>query len=225
MCGKRIDIRKKIELKRKALRTLFFRIEKDKDKRTISDLEELILEEGMAYIQMCLPVSKIGKEFENELKEKIEKNILQAKIREATEKDIQSVVNIYNKSWLTSNTPFRPIEKQTLKKIFEAKDTVFLIAKAYGIDGAFVILDFEGENKEYGVIAGLGVLPRFQRKGLGTVIGMAAWNFFKEKNIKELRCEVYRDNKVSYNFIKSLGFEEYDVKIYKSEDFDLDVEG
>jgi len=224
MCGKRLDLRKKIDLKRKALRTLFFRIDKDKEKGRSTDLEELILEEGMVYIQMRLPVSNITKEFENDLKEKIEKNIFQAKIREATEKDIQSVVNIYNKSWLTSNTPFRPIEKQTLKKIFELQDTVFLIAKAYGVDGAFVILDFEGENKEYGVIAGLGVSPRFQRKGLNTVIGMAAWNYFKKRNIKELRCEVYKENKVSYDFIKSLGFEEYDVKIYKSEDFNLDTE-
>ena len=89
-------------------------------------------------------------------------------------------------------------------------------------DGGFVILDLEGPNKEYGVIAGLGVIPRYQRRGLGTIIGLAAWEYFKKKGIKELRCEVYKDNKISYDFISSLGFEEYDVKVYKSEDFELD---
>jgi len=29
----------------------------------------------------------------------------------------------------------------------------------------------------------------------------------KEKNVKEIRCEVYRDNKVSHAFIKWIGFE------------------
>ncbi len=53
----------------------------------------------------------------------------------------------------------------------------------------FVILDFEGPNKQYGVIVGLGV------------------------------CEVYVENNASYNFIKSMGFEEYDIKIYNSDNF------
>ena len=73
------------------------------------------------------------------------------------------------------------------------------------------------------IIAGLGIIPRFQRKGLGTVLGMAAWNYFKEADVKELKCEVYIDNITSYTFISSLGFEEYDTTVYKSEDFQLDT--
>ncbi|MFX0142219.1 MAG: GNAT family N-acetyltransferase, partial [Candidatus Hodarchaeota archaeon] len=169
-----------------------------------------------------LPVDKISKEFEESLKKKIEHNIYHADIREATEKDLQSVVNIYNKAWLTASTPFRPIERDTLKKIFIDPDTVFLIAKVYGIDGAFAILDFEGDNKEYGVIAGLGVLPRFQRKGLGTVLGLAVWNYFKKKGVKELRCEVYKENQRSFDFINGLNFEVFGQKSYRKEDFELE---
>jgi ribosomal protein S18 acetylase RimI-like enzyme len=176
----------------------------------------------MAYIQMRLPVNKITKDFENILKSKIEEKIFQARIREATETDIQVIVDIYNKSWLTSNTPFRPLDKSTIKKIYNDPDTKFLIASVYGIDAAFVILDFEGDNKEYGVIAGLGVLPRFHRRGLGTVIGLAAWNYFKNKGVKELRCEVYKDNQTSYNFIKGLQFEEFGMKLYRKDDFELE---
>ncbi|MFX0179850.1 MAG: GNAT family N-acetyltransferase [Candidatus Hodarchaeota archaeon] len=222
MSEKKKGFRRKIFLKKKFLRSLFLHIEKDKEKGTVSDLEREILDHGMVYVQMRLPVDKITKEFEDYLKKKIEHNIYHAEIREATEKDLQSVVNIYNKAWLTANTPFRPIERDTLKKIFVDPDTVFLIAKVYGIDGAFAILDFEGDNKEYGVIAGLGVLPRFQRKGLGTVLGLAAWNYFKKKGVKELRCEVYKENQRSFNFINGLNFEIFGQKSYRKEDFELE---
>ena len=194
-----------------------------KDKSEV-EVDEGVLDEieqtGLVYIQMKLPLEKITGEFESELGEKVEKNILHAKIRVASETDLESIMYIYNRSWLTSNTPFSRITVDSLETIYGYPETVILIAKVYGSDAAFIILDFEGPNNEYGVIAGLGVLPRFQRKGLGTVIGMAAWNFFKEKKgVKELRCEVFTENLTSYNFIKSLGFEEFDKKTYKSEDF------
>ena len=222
MSEKKKGFRKKIFLKKKFLRSLFLHIEKDKEKGAVSDIEREILDQGMVYVQMRLPVDKITKEFEDYLKKKIEHNIYHADIREATGKDLQSVVNIYNKAWLTGNTPFRRLSVETFRKIYDDPDTQILIATVYGIDGAFAILDFEGENNEYGVIAGLGVLPRFQTRGLGTVLGLAAWDYFKKKGVKELRCEVYKDNIRSFNFIKGLEFEECGEKSYRKEDFELE---
>jgi len=222
MTKKRKAFSKKIQLKRQLLQNIFFQIEKEKQEGTISESEEKLLQEGMIYKQMRLPVEKITPEFEAQMKEKIEHNIYQARIREATEKDLNTVVEIYNKSWLTSNTPFRPMEKETLKKILMDPETVFLIARVFGIDSAFVILDFEGKNKEFGIIAGLGVIPKFQRKGLGTVLGLATWDYFKKKGVKELRCEVYKNNDISTNFIEALKFEEFGQKIYRKEDFELE---
>ena len=212
-------IKKSLDLKKKTLRSLFLYLERHKDSLS-AEVDKKVLD-GMVYIQMRLPVDKITDQFEQKVKSKVETNIYQAKIRVATEKDLEIVKEIYNKSWLTSNTPFRPIEKSTLKTIFNDPNTIFLIARAYGIDGAFLIIDFEGESNEYGVIAGLGVLPRFQRKGLGTILGLAAWSYLKEKGVKELRCEVYKDNLVSYKFIKGLQFEEFGEKIYRKEDFHI----
>ena len=222
MHKKKIDIKQKLNFKKKALRSYFLHIEKDSGKDNITDLQKQILNNGMVYLQMRLPIEKITKEFENTLRKKIEKKIYRANIREAELKDLSIITDIYNKSWLTSSTPFRPIQKETLIKIFKDQNTVFLIAKVYDSDGGFVILDFEGENNEYGIIAGLGVLPRFQGKGLGTILGMAAWNHFKEKGLKELRCEVYEDNQKSFNFIEGLNFEEFGRIVYRKEDFELD---
>ena len=222
MQGKKKDIKKKLSLKKRALRSYFLHIEKDSGKVRIPELQKQILNNGMVYLQMRLPIDKITREYENALRDKIEKSIYQANIREAELKDLSIITDIYNKSWLLSSTPFRPIQKETLKSIFNDQNTVFLIANVYGNDGGFIILDFEGLNNEFGVIAGLGVLPRFQGKGLGTTLGMAAWNFFKEKGLKELRCEVFKDNKNSFNFIKGLNFEEFGHIIYRKEDFELD---
>ena len=210
-------MKNKLKLKKAQVRSFFLSFEKKNI--TEKEIENDLLITGLEYIQMRLPVSNITPEVEENLKKKVEHNILRAKIREAKLEDLDSIMYLYNRSWLVSSTPFRPIKKETLKIIYEYSETKILIAKAYGSDAAFVILDYEGPNKEYGIIAGLGVIPRFQRKGLGTVIGMAAWNYFKKKGVKELRCEVFKDNKVSFNFIKSIGFEEFARKTYKSEDF------
>lgn len=209
----------KLSFKKKRVRSFF--LASDKTEVSKEDLEDELLTTGMVYIQMRLPIENITPKFEDEVKEKLDKNILKAKIRQATENDLESVVFLYNRSWMTSCTPFSPLSLESLKSLYSYPEIVILIAKVYGADSGFVILDLEGPNNEYGVIAGLGVLPRFQHKGLGTVIGMAAWNYFKKKGIKQLRCEVYKENKVSYHFIKSLGFEEFDYKIYKSEDFEI----
>ncbi len=212
----------RMNLKRRRIRSFF--LLSDTRSTDTEELKEDLETKGLTYIQMRLPVEEITPEFENELKKKVEQNILHAKIREAQEEDLESVMFIHNRAWMTSNEPFRPITMDSLKKIYEFPETKILIARVYGSDGGFVILDFEGENNEFGVIAGLGVIPRFQRKGLGSVMGMAAWNFFKEKGVKELRCEVYVDNKVSYNFIKSLNFKEFSKKTYRREDFIIEEE-
>lgn len=228
MPGSKLDIKSRLDLKKKRIRAFFLSIEaKRKRKEGLDKTAEEIYRDGMIYVQMRLPVDKITKEFEDELKYKIDHNIIHASIREANTSDLDSIKNLYNKSWLTSNTPFRPITKTSLLQIFEDPDTVFLIGKVYGKEAAFVILDFEGENKECAVIAALAVLPRFQRRGLGTILGMATWNYLKEnyKHVKELKCEVYKDNIVSFSFIKWIGFEEYGTKAYKKEDFHIDDNG
>ncbi len=209
----------KRNLKKQRIRNFFSSFEIASKETKEENVEKKIINVGLAYIQMKLPVASITPELENKLQEKVERNILKAKVREASKEDLERVMLIHNRSWMVSNTPFTPISLDSLEIIHEYPETIVLIAKVYGEDAGFVILDFEGENKEIGIIAGLGVLPRFQRKGLGTVLGMAAWRYFKEKGVKSLKCEVYKENTVSYNFIKSLGFKEYETKIYKMDDF------
>ena len=167
-----------------------------------------IFEERPSYVKMRLPVEKITQEFEDVLKDKIEHNVVHAKIREAAGDDIEKIFKIYNKAWQSTSMPFRQVSEETFTKFQKHFKTVFLIASVDGIDGGFILIHFEGKKNEIGVINGLGVLPQFQNKGLGTTLAMAAWNYFKERGVKELRCEVHKENKIPYAFIKGLGFEE-----------------
>ena len=85
----------------------------------------------------------------------------------------------------------------------------------FGIDAGFIITYLEGEDDEYGIIAGLGVIPRFQRKGIATALALSAWKqFFENSEVKELRIEIFISNKYSLKFAKSLGFKEYDLKAF-----------
>lgn len=208
---------KRSGFKKKMLRSLFSTQEgKTKTKEEIQEETKII---GMKYIQMKLPVENITPDLEAQLRKRVESNILKAIIREATLEDLESIAHIYNRSWMTSSTPYSILTANSLKEIYDYPETVILVANVYGTDAGFSILDFEGPNNEIGVISGLGVIPRFQGKGLGTILGMASWDYYKKKGVKELICEVYIDNKISYAFISSLGFKQYDIKTYKSEDF------
>ncbi|MFX1476993.1 MAG: GNAT family N-acetyltransferase [Promethearchaeota archaeon] len=203
------------------LRNYFLTLERNpKNLDKLENVEESV-ELGMKYIQMVLPSKNITMEAENNLKQNVESSILRANIREITEQDFEILMNIYNRAWLTSHEPFRALEIDDVKDLYQIHNLKIFIARVFGIDAGFMILDFEGPENEYGVIVAMGVIPQFQRKGLGKIMALAAWDYFKEKKVIELRTEVYKDNKVSYNFMKSLGFEENGFKIYKSEDFNL----
>ncbi|MFX1279721.1 MAG: GNAT family N-acetyltransferase [Promethearchaeota archaeon] len=202
------------------LRNYFLTLEKNsKNLEKLENIEEN-LDLGMKYIQMVLPIKQITKEAENRLKENVGSNILRAQIRVVKEGDLEILMNLYNKAWLTSHEPFRALTIDDIKDLYNDSNLKIFIARVYGIDAGFMILDFEGLKKEYGIIVAMGVIPRFQRRGLGKIMALAAWEFFKKNNVIELRSEVYIDNKASFNFLKSLGFEDRGIEIYTTNDFD-----
>ena len=172
---------------------------------------------GMVYRQMRFYVGEVTPEQEKKYNEEIKLNSLKAKVSEATDKDIGALVNLYNKSWLTSNTPFSMINDETMMTLYHDPEIVILIAKVYGIPAGFIILDFKGAKDHYCSVLALGVLPRFQQRGFGRFLGLNAWEYFKQRDIRELRSEVYVDNTVSYQFNQSMRFKEIDVKAYTFE--------
>ena len=104
---------------------------------------------------------------------------------------------------------YKPFSEDLLIDLIKDPNIMFLLAQVDGIDSGFGIVYFTGNEKDVGVVAALGVLPTLQGKGLGTILGLKIWEFFKNKGLKELHCRVSKENKNGYRFIRSLGFEEY----------------
>lgn len=170
--------------------------------------------EGYRYIQMALG----GENFTAEFEEKLHKRISsQVKIRKATEQEISLLTQLYNRSFLTAQDPYSPMKEEDMKAIFHYNQTIILIASVWGVDAGFIIIDFESttEGKKIGYISGLGTLPEWQKRGVGTTLGIASWTYFKEANVQSLECEVFEKNLGSYRLIKGMGFQEIGEKYYK----------
>ncbi|MHA1110506.1 MAG: GNAT family N-acetyltransferase [Promethearchaeota archaeon] len=170
--------------------------------------------EGYPYIQMSLG----GENFTAEFEEKLHKRISsQVKIRKATEDEIPLLTKLYNRSFLTAQDPYSPMKEQDMRDIFHYNKTIILIAQIWGTNAGFIIIDFETseEGKKIGFISGLGTLPEWQKRGVGTTLGIASWAYFKNAGVHELQCEVYKKNLGSYKLIKGMGFQEYGIKYYK----------
>jgi ribosomal protein S18 acetylase RimI-like enzyme len=123
--------------------------------------------------------------------------------------DISIINDIYNKSWKESHLPMKEVTEELFMEIFDDSDTRFLLATYENKPVGFILMEFSKTDKEIGLISGLAILPEYQNRGFGKYLALATWKFFKEQDIKELRCEVYKDNERAKSFIKSLGFEEY----------------
>jgi ribosomal protein S18 acetylase RimI-like enzyme len=171
-------------------------------------------EEGYAYIQMVLTGDHFNPEFEAKLHKRISS---QVKIRRATEEEIPLLTQLYNRSFLTAQDPYSPMKEEDMRAIFHYNETIILIGSVWGVDAGFIIIDFETsrDGKKIGYISGLGTLPEWQKRGVGTTLGIASWSYFKEAGVEELRCEVFKGNLGSYKLIKGMGFKEVGVKYYK----------
>lgn len=191
------------------LRRIFFPDEYKKPQKKEYEPKDYI------YIQMKLNIEKISPEF---LKELEEYRLSGISIRKCDENDLPIFVKLYNRSFMRGADPWSPATIDQFREILKNKTTVVLIASKSGEDVGFIIIDIEREDhdRDIGYIAGLGTDPRWQRQGIARYLGIASWDYFRNKfSFKELRCEVYEKNLPSYNLIKSLHFEEYGKKTYK----------
>jgi ribosomal protein S18 acetylase RimI-like enzyme len=183
------------------LRRLFLKDE-DKTKKTADSSKKY------RYIRLELSWDKVPEAIKK-YQEKIENNPYSknVKIEALTKEKMQDFVRIYNRVLLTSPDPYREMRSEEGKYF---KEGTFL-ASLWWQPVGFMVLTVEHNEKGdlVGVIAGLGVDHRHRRKGIGLALGLKAAEYFAEKKVKKLICEVYDQNEASQRFIKSFGFEEY----------------
>ncbi len=191
----------KISILRKRVRTLF------------SDIQQGLFnlyEEDEDYVTLELSTTKAAQFTEKKLQDYVDQHkVTQLDIREAHADDVSIINEIYNKSWKESRLPMKEVTEELFTEIFEDLDTTFFLAILESTPVGFILMEFSKANKKIGLISGLAILPKYQNKGFGKYLALATWEYFKKKDINELRCEVYKKNQRALNFIKSLGFEEY----------------
>ena len=85
------------------------------------------------------------------------------------------------------------------------------IATLWHTFAGFVYLTKEkdplGTGEEVGAIAGIGLLPKYRGRKIGLQLLRHSINYFKDKGIEKLICEVYEHNEASLSMFKNLGME------------------
>ncbi|MFX0051076.1 MAG: GNAT family N-acetyltransferase [Candidatus Hodarchaeota archaeon] len=123
--------------------------------------------------------------------------------------DTEGFIHTYNKAFITAPDPYRSLTRDDVK--YFDPESIF-IAILYGKIVGFIYLTLEPlikkgrEIGKQGVIAGLGVDPKYRRRRIGLLLASCAMEYFRKNKVLELVCEVYHENRVSYNFIRNFGF-------------------
>jgi len=187
------------------LRRLFFRRKKEKDENTREGKHKFIVMK-MSWDQALQVIKKIE---EYETTDTTQKNV---KIREFNPNtDTQKFIRCYNRAFITAPDPYRPL---TIGDVQHFKPESTFIAELYGRIVGFIFLVIEPMIKQgkqignQGVIAGIGIDPRYRRKHIAFLLAARSATYFAKNNVMELVCEVYHENKISYKFIRSFGFTE-----------------
>ncbi len=124
------------------------------------------------------------------------------------ETDVEKFLRVYNRSFISAPDPYRSLTHHDFKH-FDPEST--FVAILYGQIVGFIFLTVEPliknslEVGKQGVIAGLGVEPRYRRRKIAFLLAARAAEFFSDQSVDELICEVYYKNKVSYSFIQNFG--------------------
>jgi len=172
--------------------------------------------DSYTYYKMRLKLSEIREEIFPLLKKKFERIEHLIKFREFDSRfDKEILMNIYNRAFLTSPDPFRPL---TINELDDIDSTIFFI-KLYGLDSGFISISIEesDQGEKIGLIPIMAVLPERQRRGLGSALALKAYDFLKNKDIEFVECEVGEDNLASFLFVKFIGFKVYGKEVIKFE--------
>ncbi len=189
------------------LRRLFFRRTKDDEKKTEEDHpkgKHKFYVMKMSWDQALDVKKQVLSEIHRD------ESLKRVEIRKLhPDEDAEEFIRAYNRAFITAPDPYRSLSLEDVKH-FNPEST--FVAVLYGRIVGFIFLVIEPVVKHgielgsQGVIAGIGVDPRFRRKRIAFLLAAKAAQFFTENDVIELICEVYHENKVSYNFIRNFGF-------------------
>ncbi len=121
-------------------------------------------------------------------------------IREYQSSDYCAITELWNRTGLGGSQ--RGDNQQTIEKSIELGGKM-LVALTENLEiVATSWMTFDGRRFH---LHHFGVMPAFQRKGIGRLLAQRSIAVAKEQNI-QIKLEVHKDNKAAINLYKSLGF-------------------
>lgn len=205
--GKNTSERESVKIRR-----LFFRKKPKDEEEVINNTQEgkyKFIVMKMSWDRALEVIKQIEEQDENDSKHE------NVKIREFDPtKDAEKFIRCYNRAFITAPDPYRSL---TIADVQHFKPESTFVAILYGRIVGFIFLVIEPiiqQGKQIGkqgVIAGIGVDPRYRRKRIAFFLATRAAKYFAQHDVLELVCEVFHENKISYQFIRSFGFTETDT--------------
>ena len=157
-----------------------------------------------------------------ELIHKIEESRIASSIKirnYVREKDAERLMNLYNEIFLAAPDPSRAITLEEVENFDEDKTFIATLGSSMvGFTMLFVEPDFYEPELMAGAIAGIGVLARYRGKRIGLTLLKFIIDYFEEKQVQKLVCEVYKENEASQRMFEGLGMEIVGYMILEDED-------
>lgn len=138
--------------------------------------------------------------------------------------DTQEFLFLYNSIFLAAPDPTRPI---TLEDAISFPSDRTFIATLWQSMAGFIYLVIEqdplGSGERVGAIAGIGVLPKYRGRKIGLTLLKHAIDYFRDKNVEQLICEVYHENEASLHMFKGLGMKIVGEMILEDAQYEAEV--
>lgn len=170
--------------------------------------------EGYTYVVMELDKNLFFNRID-EIRDRVSKRLGEnVRIVDLSEENAGDFVEVYNRAILASPEPFRPI---TVEEALRLPRPGSFIAYYFGRPAGFLVCHIEGDS---GIIAGIGVDPRFRRRGIASALALKATEFLMKMSVKRVLCDVYINNSDSILFVSQFGFkptrEKYVISVHES---------
>ncbi len=122
------------------------------------------------------------------------------------ETDLEKFTELYNAIFLAAPDPSRSLTVEEARNFEEESTFIALLGSTFA---GFIYLTidraFTDPNALAGAIAGIGVLAKYRGKKIGIRLLNHAIDYFKDKDVEFLICEVYEKNEPSRRMFEGMG--------------------
>lgn len=154
----------------------------------------------------------INSNLKKELKFKLDSRLEDLLIKEASITDIKSILAIYRSCFNNLNYSRVTLTAEKLNDYFNSANSRIYLAEYHEQNIGFIILEIDGVTTKHGIILNINILPKYQRSGIGANLILRAFSFFEENHVAQVLCEVSLLNQAGYSFLKSVNFENYQMR-------------